>query len=481
MVRGEATEKRVLVVDLDGTLIRSDLLLESFWAAVAADWRLPFRALGTLFRARRRAALKRMLAERAVPDPAVLPYNPEVLALIRDWREAGGRTALVSAADDALVQAVAAHLGLFDLARGSDGATNLKGPAKAAFLREKFGATGFVYAGDSHADLPVWRDAAEAITVGAGPNLRARVEAQNPGARHLGPPADGTGAAIAAIRPHQWLKNLLVFLPMIAAHQFDAATFVAAVVAFLAFGLVAGSVYLLNDLLDLAADRAHPRKRHRPLASGALSIRRGMALIPALVAAGLVLALLVDLRFALVLAGYYLLTIAYSIWLKRRQLIDIFVLATLYTLRVLGGAAATGIELSVWLLAFSVFFFLSLAAVKRQAELVDAIERGFVEAKGRGYMVEDLPIITQIATGAGFVAGLVMVLYLSAPEVIARYSSPLLLWGSCVLLLYWVIRMAMVTHRGRMHDDPVVFAARDGVSRLVIGLILAFYLGAAVL
>ncbi len=480
-MRGEGMTDRVLVVDLDGTLVRSDLLLESFWAATAVDWRVPFHALTTLGRTGRRAALKRMLADRAAPDPAVLPYDPDVLALIRDWRAEGGRTALVSAADDTLVQSVAAHLGLFDLARGSDGETNLKGPVKADFLREAFGATGFAYVGDSPADLPVWEAADAAITVGAPPALRARVEARHPDATHLAPPSGWSGPALRAIRPHQWLKNLLVFLPMLAAHQFDAATFLAAFGAFVAFCLVAGSVYLLNDLLDLAADRAHPRKQARPLASGALPIGRGMALVPVLLAAGLALALALDFRFLLVLVGYYALTVLYSVWLKRRQLIDIFVLATLYALRVLAGAAATGIELSVWLLAFSVFFFLSLAAVKRQAELIDAIERGFDDAKGRGYMVEDLPIVTQIAIGSGFVAGLVMVLYLSEPSVMSRYSSPLLLWGSCVLLLYWVIRMVMATHRGRMHDDPVVFAARDPVSQLVIALIGSLYLGAALL
>ncbi|WP_245242996.1 UbiA family prenyltransferase [Pararhodobacter sp. SW119] len=480
-MRGDGMADRVLVVDLDGTLVHSDLLFESFWAATASDWRIPFRAVHTLGKSRRRAALKRMLADCAPPDPTLLPYDEQVLTLIRDWREAGGRTALVSAADDTLVQAVADHLGLFDFARGSDGTTNLKGPAKADFLRQTFTDPGFVYAGDSTADLPVWHEADAAITVGASPALRARVEARHPDARHLSPPAASLAPALHAIRPHQWLKNLLVFLPMLAAHQFDPATFLAALAAFIAFGLVAGSVYLLNDLLDLSADRAHPRKRERPLASGALPIKQGMILILAMLGAGLLLALTLDLRFVLVLAGYYVLTVLYSIWLKRRQLIDIFVLTTLYTLRVLAGAAATAITPSVWLLAFSVFFFLSLAAVKRQAELVDAIERGFDDAKGRGYVVDDLPIVTQVATGAGFVAALVMVLYLSEPDTIARYSTPFLLWGSCLLLLYWIIRMTMVTHRGRMHDDPIVFAARDGVSQLVLALIFVFYLGAVLL
>jgi len=475
-MRGEDGREIVLVVDLDGTLIRSDMLLESFWSAFARDWRTPLWAVGGLIRGR--AALKARMAECGAPDPASLPYNPTVLERIRDWRDAGGRVALVTAADQRLADAVAGHLGLFDEVHGSDGVTNLKGPAKAAFLRDRFGAGGYAYIGDSRADLPVWETAAEAITVCAPPALRARVDAIRPGATHLAPPSGGLAAALRAMRPHQWLKNLLVFFPMIAAHLFSAATLVQGVLAFLAFGLVASSVYVLNDLLDLAADRAHPRKRTRPLASGALPLMRGMAMVPVLLAAGLLVALFLNPMFLVVLCGYYLLTVVYSLWLKRKMLIDICVLAALYTLRVVAGGVATDIALSVWLLAFSVFFFLALAAVKRQAELVDASQRGVANASGRGYQVTDLPIVAQMATASGFVAVLVMMLYLNAPEVLSRYSSPILLWGACLVLLYWVARMVLLAHRGQMHDDPVVFATRDRVSQLSFVLIVALFVGA---
>ncbi|MCL4676778.1 MAG: UbiA family prenyltransferase, partial [Pararhodobacter sp.] len=255
----------------------------------------------------------------------------------------------------------------------------------------------------------------------------------------------------------------------------------AAALAFVAFSLVASSVYLLNDLLDLASDRAHPRKRNRPLASGALPLARGMVLVPILVLAGIAIALTLEPLFLLVLLFYYLLTIAYSLWLKRRPILDICTLASLYTLRVAAGAAATGLVLSVWLLAFSAFLFFSLAAVKRQAELVDMAERGLDSAAGRGYRVGDLPVITQMATASGFVAVLVLMLYLNEPMVLTKYDYPVLIWGACLVLLYWVARMILVAQRGKMNDDPVVFAARDRTSQVAFLLIVGLFLGAGLL
>lgn len=469
----------VLVVDLDGTLLRSDMLYESFWSAFARDWRTPLRAVAGLFRGR--AALKARLAALGPPDPETLPYNAEVLDDIRAWRAQGGLVALVTAADASLAEAVAAHLGLFDEVHGSDGTTNLKGPAKAALLRERFGTGGFTYAGDSAADLAVWAEAGAAVTVGLAPGLKAQVDRLRPGARHLSPPRPVLPAAIRAMRPHQWTKNVLVFFPMIAAHDFSPAALWHGVLAFLAFSLIASSVYLLNDLLDIASDRAHPRKRLRPLASGALPLQTGMALIPLLLLAGTLVALALPLLFLLVLAAYYALTVAYSLWLKRKPILDICVLASLYTMRVIGGGAAEGITLSVWLLAFSAFLFFSLAAVKRQAELVDMAQQGKPEARGRGYLTTDLPVVTQMATAAGFVAVLVLMLYLNQPEILTLYSHPVLLWAACLVLLYWVSRMVLQAQRGLMHDDPTVYAARDRTSLLAVTVIAALFVAAKVL
>ena len=276
------------------------------------------------------------------------------------------------------------------------------------------------------------------------------------------------------MRPHQWLKNLLVFLPMLAAHQFDGGTIFAALLAFISFSLVASSVYVLNDLLDLAADRAHPRKRLRPFAAGTIPIAHGTFMAAGLLGLGALIALLVGGNFLLLMVAYYVLTTAYSLALKRRLVIDICVLAGLYTMRILAGGAATDLPLSVWLLAFSVFIFLSLAAVKRQAELIDAANRGQLEASGRGYQVDDLPIISMIAIGAGYVSVLVMTLYVNSPAVLELYSVPEALWGVCAILLYWVTRMVMKTHRGEMNDDPVVFSVTDRTSQICVATMFGF-------
>ena len=469
-----AAEPPVLAVDLDGTLLRSDMLHESFWSAFSGDWRTPVTAALALRQGR--AALKRTLAEAAGIDPATLPYDPQVIARIEAWRRAGGRTALVTAADQRLAEAVAAHLGLFDEVHGSDGRRNLKGPHKGAFLEQRFGLRGFAYMGDAAADLPVWRRAGRAITVNAGPVLRRQAEAACAQTEHLDTAPRGLGPWLQGLRPHQWVKNLLVFLPMLAAQQFDGATVLLSVLAFVCFSMVASSVYLLNDLLDLGADRAHPRKRHRPLAAGRIPIARGAVLSLALLGLGLGLALAIGPGFAAVMAGYVLLTTAYSLDLKRRTVLDICVLAGLYTIRILAGGIATGIPLSVWLLAFAVFFFLALAAVKRQAELIDSAERGKLTARGRGYHVDDLPVISMIAIAAGYVAVLVMTLYVNTPMVVALYSHPEALWGVSAVLLYWITRTVMLTHRGQMHDDPVVYALRDRTSQLCLALCLGFVL-----
>ena len=478
------TSEPVLAVDLDGTLLRSDMLHETFWAAFARDWRVPLRALSALMGGR--AALKARLAELAVPDPAGLPFEESVLALIAERRAAGGRVMLVTAADRRVAEAVAAHLGLFDGVHASDGAVNLKGPNKARFLAETYGAGGFDYVGDARADLPVWKAARRAFSAGADASLRATLEAQCAAAGqeppvHLAPAQSALPALARALRPHQWMKNALVFLPMIAAHAVTGANILAGIAAFAAFSAVASSVYLLNDLLDLEADRAHPRKRKRPFASGALPLQVGLVAIPALLMAGVALAMALDALFGLVLLLYYALTLGYSLFLKRKVVLDICVLAILYVLRIVAGAAAMEIELSVWLMAFSAFLFLSLAAVKRLAEIVDMVQRGLTNAPGRGYMASDLAMMGQVATSSAFAAVVVLMLYLNAPEVLLNYSQPMLLWGACLVFLYWLVRMVMKAHRGEMPDDPVVYAVRDRTSLLAFAVTMALITAAALL
>lgn len=423
--------------------------------------------------------MKAEFASRAQIDPALLPYRAEVLTYLRDWRAKGGQIALVTATDQRLADQIAAHLGLFDEVHGSDGVRNLKGAAKAAFLTDHFGARGYVYIGDHAADLPVWAAAQGAVTIGLSAGLRDRVQvAGNGEITHLdgGDDQGQVRAMIRSMRPHQWLKNLLVFLPLLAAHDFTLGSLLQAVTAFVVFGLVASSVYVLNDLLDLPSDRAHPRKSLRPFASGALALRVGLLLAPILLACGVILGSFLGLGFLAVMAGYFIATTAYSLWLKRVAILDICTLAGLYAVRIVAGGVATQTPLSVWLLAFSIFFFFALAAVKRQAELVDAQAEGRGSNARRGYQAGDLPLVTMMALASGYVSVLVMALYVNSPVVIELYQTPEVLWGISAVLLFWISRIVLITHRGEMHDDPVVFAARDRVSlasfALVLGLVV---------
>lgn len=467
-----AGQPGILAVDLDGTLLRSNILYESFWSAFGRNWISPFRA--TLALAGGRASLKRHLADAAEIDVANLPYDADVIDYVRNWRAQGGRTALVTASTQPIAEDVAAHLDLFDEVHGSSASRNLKGAVKAAFLTERFGAGGYAYIGDAPADLPVWQQASCAVTVNAGATLRKQAEAVAPEIEHLTTHKPRGRDYLRALRPHQWLKNILVFLPMLAAHQLDAGTIIQSMLAFICFSLIASSVYVVNDLLDLNADRAHPRKRFRPFAAGSIPIEHGSALALGLLLAGGALALPLGPGFLAVVALYYVLTTAYSLHFKRRIVEDICLLAGLYTIRTVAGGAATGIPLSVWLLAFSIFFFFSLAAVKRQAELVDSAKRQKLTAQGRGYHVDDLPIISMIAIASGYVSVLVLALYVNSPAVAGLYASPQGLWGICCVLLYWVTRTVMLAHRGQMQDDPVVYAARDRSSQLCFLIVLSF-------
>lgn len=462
----------VLVVDLDGTLVQSDMLYESFWSTLGRDCRAPLLAVRHLKSGK--AELKQYFADNERIDATTLPYDPGVIEYIKNWRDQGGRTALVTATDRSIAKKISDHLGLFDEFYGSDGKSNLKGKRKASFLEEHYGKGNFAYMGDAFADIPVWNSARKAITVNASPELQSQAESVSLSIEHLHTHTALKNQYLMALRPHQWLKNMLVFVPMMTAHQFDGKSALLSLLAFVAFGLIASGVYVLNDLLDLSADRAHPRKRQRPFASGAIPISSGTWMIAALLLAGSLLGLFVGTSFFLILLAYFTTTSAYSLYLKRQIILDICILAGLYTMRLVAGAAATDIPLSVWLLAFSIFFFLSLAAVKRQAELVDSAARGVLTTTGRGYHVGDLSIISMIAISAGYVSVLVMALYVSSPTVVDLYAHPKALWGVCAVLLFWITRTVMVAHRGKMHDDPVVYAAKDRVSRFCFLLILVF-------
>ncbi|RMH66272.1 MAG: UbiA family prenyltransferase [Cyanobacteria bacterium J003] len=465
-----------LLIDLDNTLLRTNVLLELICLSFS-------ELLIQLFKIKsfNPSQIKRKLATCTDLDITTLPYNSEVIQYIQDWKAKGAKVALITATHQLAAERIAAHLGLFDEVYGSDGQLNLKGENKARFILERFGEKNVIYMGNSEADLPVWAVVAKAITVNASPRLRQKVEQINPNVEHLGSAKQSIQPYFKEIRPHQWVKNVLVFVPMLAAHQFNLSTFWIALGAAIAFSLTASSVYVLNDLLDLQADRAHPRKRHRPFAAGDIPLSHGIWLILILLGGGVAIATTISWSFLSILLAYYGLTTAYSFYLKRRMIIDICVLGGLYTIRIFAGAVATGISLSVWLLAFSIFFFFCLATVKRQAELVDYYHRKQLKASGRGYHVDDLPIISMMAIGAGYVSILVLALYINSPQVQLLYTNPQVLWGICCVLLYWITRTIMLTHRGLMHYDPIVYAIKDRQSQICFLICLVCFILGGVL
>ena len=470
-----------LVVDLDGTLLRSDLLVESALAHARAR---PLRALAPLWWLRGgKAALKQGLAEAAEIDVATLPYDARVLALIERERALGRPIVLATASHRLYADRVAAHLKLFDDVLATEDGVNLSAGRKRDRLLQRYGHQGYDYVGNSADDLAVWATARRAYVVSAGAVLERRALAHGnvAGVLPRAPVGERLRAVFKALRAHQWAKNLLLFLPLLAAHALlDPAKLAAGALAFLCFSLCASSVYLLNDLLDVADDRHHRSKRRRPFAAGTLPLLAGVALAPLLLAAAFGLALwLLPWRFSAVLLGYYALTLAYSLALKRVMALDAITLAALYTLRLIAGAAAFAVPLTFWMLAFSMFIFLSLALVKRYAELREARHRGDQgQARGRGYFPGDLEMISSLGAASGYLAVLVLALYTQDRATVALYRQPQLIWLACPLLLFWVTRTWMLTHRGEMHDDPVVFALKDRAS-LLVGLLFAAVFWAA--
>jgi 4-hydroxybenzoate polyprenyltransferase len=458
-----------LCIDLDGTLVRSDLLVESFFSLLAHNFPVALKVPFWLFRGK--AHLKAEVARRAHLDVAALPYNERLLSYLREQRAAGRPLVLATASPEKLARQVADHLGLFDEVIATRGDLNLKGAHKAEALVGRFGERGFDYAGNEHADLAVWRHSRRAIVVDPDPGVSRAARAAAEIETVIENERAGLRDYLKALRLHQWSKNVLVFVPLIAAHRAgEIPLLLQAVFAFLAFGLCASSVYLLNDLLDLPADRAHPRKRARPFAAGTIPILHGVALIPLLLLASAGLTLLLPPLFAATLALYYLSTLAYSLSLKRLVLVDVLLLAGLYTVRVLAGAAAVVVTPSFWLLAFSIFLFLSLALAKRHAELKVLLKQGTEKSRGRGYHAADIDALMSLGSAAGYMAVLVLALYINSPTVRDLYHRPEVIWLLCPLLLYWISRVWLGAHRGKLHDDPVVFAFKDHVSRLVLVL-----------
>lgn len=452
-----------LVVDIDGSLVNGNLLIEGVFRLLAVSpfslFVLPFWLM------KGRAALKRRIA-RAVPlPPATLVLNPAVLNEIAAAQTAGREVWLASASDELVVAPLAESVGAVGYL-ASDGRTNLAGQTKAAALVERFGEGGFDYVGNERRDLVVWKHARGIIGVGLSTGLARKVRDLDDTVRFIsgfgGRPLD----YLLALRPHQWIKNVLVFVPPIAAHETDPGLYVVAAGMFVAFSACASGTYLFNDLIDLPHDRGHESKRHRPLAAGTVPVSSAIGIGAALMVLGLALVFRLSAEAGLYVLLYLVLTFAYSLSLKRKTFIDVITLATFYAVRVLVGAVAVAVPLSSWFMAFCLFMFLALAIVKRQSELRGLRETDCSAISGRNYSVDDRSTLTALAAASSVASVVVFTLYVQSPKVMALYARPELLWLVCPLLLYWLGRVTLLANRGVV-ADPLIFAMRDRTSWLI--------------
>jgi len=462
------SEQLPLCVDLDGTLVHSDMLLESFIRLLRQKFLyiffLPFWLL------KGKSCLKHEIAARVSIDYGCLPYNRKVIAYLEKEKKKGRSIVLVTAADKIIAEAIAAHLYLFDKVLASTDRLNLKGKQKAAVLVEKYGEKGFDYIGNEAVDRHIWKHAVTAISVNQGRSLR-RILSESGKVEYLETDTEKSffRNSLRALRPHQWAKNILVFVPLLLAHSyFDESRVLSTLIAFVSFCLCASTVYIFNDLMDLDADRQHPEKKNRPFAAGDLSILSGLVLSALLLLLSAFLAFNISSGYTLVFAIYFLTTTAYSLGLKSVALLDVFILAGLYTLRVLAGTFSADVELSFWLLAFSLFIFFSLAMLKRYSELYNLEQREKKKMVIRGYSTDDKDILALLGVASGYISVLVLALYITTPEHMVEYRNPEFLWIVFPALLYWISRVWLLACRGKMNEDPVLFALRDVPSYFIV-------------
>jgi len=472
---GGAPQMVPLCVDLDGTLVNTNTLYESLLALSGNIKTLLSMPTWLMVG---KSKFKHELARHADINPAFLPYNEQLLVYLRQQKQAGRRLILCTAADRNLAEAVNMHLGLFSEVFASHEGCNLRGAEKARVLVERFGSRAFSYAGNDDTDLAVWREAKSAILVNASSKVSQAAAGLVPVELSINAARSWGRALVQALRPQQWVKNLLVFVPIITANAIgQLGNWLSATVLFVAFSAVASSIYLLNDLTDLSADRQHPRKKTRPFASGALPITCGLVFMPVLFLLGIVVSIFTGAGIVVLL--YVIIAIAYSAWLKEWPLVDLFALASCYTLRLYAGGEATGHQVSPWLFVFSSFLFFALASVKRVSELMLTRQNETEAVARRGYIKEDVQIVQLMGVSASFGSAIVLAFYAQSPEITARYPHPRLLWSLVPLILFWQCRIWLATARGFMHDDPIVYAANDWVTRvIVVCLVLVFVLAA---
>jgi 4-hydroxybenzoate polyprenyltransferase/phosphoserine phosphatase len=461
-----------LCVDLDGTLVNTDTLVETSLLLLKRNPLYFLMMFVWLLSGK--ANLKEQIASRTHLDVSNLPYNQPLLGWLREQRGEGRVLVLVTAANYRIANAVRDHLELFTEVSASSGELNLGGVKKRDELDRRYGKGAYDYVGNSADDLEVWEHCRRAVIVNARPSTIAKAASMASVEKEFPREFGQIRALIKAMRPHQWSKNLLIFVNLLMAHELaNTGLLISTIVAFIAFCLCSSSVYLINDLLDLQADRKHSEKCDRPFASGRASLLLGVVSAPILLVSAVAIAAYAGSAFLASLILYFCVTLGYSLYFKRVVILDVMILAVLYTLRIISGAAVAEVLPSFWLMSFSMFIFTSLAMAKRYAELKAMELDAGAWIDGRGYHVGDLPTISQLGTAAGYIATLVLALYIDSPGVVELYEHEVLIWMLCPLLMFWIGRIWLIAGRGELHQDPVVFATRDGVSYviLVLGLL----------
>jgi 4-hydroxybenzoate polyprenyltransferase len=461
--------ERPLCVDLDGSLVKSDTFVDSLMVLARRHPRAFLRA--PLWALKGKAYAKSQVTSMVTLDVAHLPYNRPLLDYLKEERAAGRKLYLATGADRVLAHRIANHLGIFEEVLASDGQVNLTGRNKLQHLEQRFAADGFDYIGNALPDLPLLECAREAMVANPDLRLRAALKSRKVSVSRQFLDRSHLLAALAkALRVHQWAKNLLVFLPLLLAHSFHRlAPVLATVAAFFCFSFTASATYILNDLLDLEADRLHLSKRKRAFAAGNLSVATGLGISLSLVVVALITAAYLPRKFFVYLLLYFVTTLAYSLALKRIVLVDVIILSSLYTIRMLAGSAASHDPISPWLAAFSIFLFLSLAMVKRFSELQNLRERGVTPTNGRGYLLSDIEQLRSFGTSSAYASIVIFALYINGRDVTALYHHPTRMWLITPMLILWVSRVWLLASRGLLNEDPVVFALEDRMS-LLLGL-----------
>lgn len=465
------TERSVpICVDLDGTLLHTDMLLESLLVLLKRN--ILFLFMLPLWLLRGRSYFKHEVAIRSDIDVRQLPYNNELIDYLLSQQKEGRAIVLVTASDKKFADQIAGHLGFFDQVLASDTEVNLSGDNKLKVLVSAFGEKGFDYAGNAEVDLKIWPHSREPIIVSPEPGVLGKLQKTFVNPRIFNRKINRSHAYLKALRLHQWVKNVLIFIPLLMAHKlFEPALIGDAFLAFVSFGLCASAGYIINDMLDVESDRKHKTKCNRPLASGALGIKPAALMIILLAASSFAIASWLPSGFALIVFSYFVITCTYSLWMKNSAFIDVLILAGLYSLRLIAGATAVSVDLSLWLLSFSMFLFFSLALVKRFSELMTHKLARRRNVSCRGYRAQDTFMLAQIGVASGLLAVLVLALYIDSEAVKILYSYPELIWLICPLLLYWVCRVWLIANRGGMNDDPVLFAIKD-VHSIAIALVM---------